>query len=301
MKVQTNSRISSFGLSHEAQGVIDAIPDPVYTKDVEGRIVAVNARFEALYGVRKMDIVGRTPAECDIADAQVEADDAHVALGSVGGGESEYWDQSGCQLYLVHRKVPYKDLAGDRPLALCIVSDVTAQRETARHLKMIATTDALTSVQNRLSLMKSGEEEFQRFMRYSRQFSVLAMDVDRFKSVNDTYGHAAGDAVLRHVAATIKDCLRASDLLGRIGGEEFAVILPETSLAEAESVAQRVLKSVRQATVQFENHVLKVTVSIGVETVVADDSGFDRVLLRADRLLYRAKSEGRDRVICPTT
>jgi len=159
-----------------------------------------------------------------------------------------------------------------------------------RRLKLLAHTDELTRVRNRRGLRSLLLREFHRAQRYGAPLSLLAFDIDRFKSVNDRFGHATGDQVLRVVARALKDALRQVDVVGRTGGEEFVVVAPETPLADAAKVAERLRAEVAAARVQTPSGVtLAVTISCGVATL-------DELLAFADAALYRAKALGRDRL-----
>ncbi len=134
-----------------------------------------------------------------------------------------------------------------------------------------------------------------RAQRYQRPFSAIFIDLDHFKRINDVYGHAAGDAVLRGVAETLNVCLRECDLLGRFGGEEFVVLLPETGIDDAMRVADRMRKDV--ACLQLGQIPEAITVSAGVAEWTSDETG-EALLQRADRALYRAKDAGRNCCRC---
>ena len=158
-----------------------------------------------------------------------------------------------------------------------------------------ALVDQLTGVANRRHFFQAAEEEFSRFSRYNRTFSLLMLDLDHFKEVNDQFGHPVGDKVLKELARSILLHKRDSDLFGRLGGEEFALLLPETNLAGATEIAVRLRRSCH--TLAVPGHLaIRVTVSIGVTQVRSDGTSLDDVLSRVDATLYRAKNNGRDRV-----
>ena len=169
------------------------------------------------------------------------------------------------------------------------------QREEMRKL---ATTDALTGIANRRHLMQMGEDEVARTVRYGNPLSVLLLDIDRFKSVNDTWGHPAGDCVIRELANVMRSLLRKQDVCGRLGGEEFVLILPETDLPGARIIAERLRTTVQESAVVVADggDAIEVTVSIGIATMKPGDASFEAVLGRADKAVYQAKAEGRNRV-----
>jgi diguanylate cyclase (GGDEF)-like protein len=163
-------------------------------------------------------------------------------------------------------------------------------------LNRAATIDSLTGVFNRRSFTERGLTELARAGRYGRETALLMIDADRFKAVNDTHGHGVGDDVLVALTSTLSLALRPSDLLGRLGGEEFAVILPETGLEGAQDTAERLRKAVSALRVPTPSGQLSFTISIGVTDFAPGETGLKPALDRADSALYAAKSAGRDRV-----
>jgi len=187
--------------------------------------------------------------------------------------------------------------ASDPPRYVVAHDDVTALKLAQEALRMLATTDELTGVANRRSFMEALGIEFERLRRHpTLQCSVLAIDLDHFKHVNDTWGHAAGDAVLQHVAQVVSGHTRLGDVLGRTGGEEFTVLLPDTTVDEAEALAERLRLQVSMDPLQFTGGAISVTLSIGIAVLTASDAHADAALARADRALYDAKAVGRNAV-----
>ena len=158
----------------------------------------------------------------------------------------------------------------------------------------LATHDGLTGAFTRRAALQMADAEMQRWLRQRQPFAVLMLDADHFKKINDVYGHLVGDTVLHDIAAQVSGALRATDRLGRFGGEEFVAVLPATDLAAAVAVAERVVASVRSLPVLPDRP--RCTVSVGLAAVQADDARFDQVLGRADAALYLAKNRGRDQV-----
>jgi len=181
------------------------------------------------------------------------------------------------------------------PAIVLTFNDVTKRKEMETELVRLATTDGLTGVSNRRSFLDLGERELRRSRRYQSPLSVLMLDLDFFKQVNDKYGHAAGDEVLKYVARTVLMTLRETDIVGRLGGEEFAALLPETNGARAMEVAGRLRDKIAQAEIECGEAAIKVTVSIGVtERQELDDIA--GMLKRADDAMYKAKGGGRNQV-----
>lgn len=160
----------------------------------------------------------------------------------------------------------------------------------------LASVDALTGVNNRRAFFERASELLANARRRHSPIALLATDIDFFKKINDTYGHAAGDAALRQFARTCRDHLRPLDLIGRIGGEEFAVILPDTTLAGAIRVADRLRVVVSELSIEEGDNRFSMTVSIGAGEIPPESAGIEATLAAADHALYRAKQNGRNRV-----
>lgn len=177
------------------------------------------------------------------------------------------------------------------------IIDITERKQLEEKLTRLATMDSLTGACNRHRFLERAREELARARRYGRFFAVLMMDLDHFKKVNDTYGHQAGDEVLQYLAATCHATFRESDIFGRLGGEEFAAVLIETSLPAAMKVAERLRGAFAAHPVLTRGGPVSVTVSIGVACAWDDKAALEDILHRADEALYAAKREGRDRVV----
>jgi len=191
-------------------------------------------------------------------------------------------------------------------LAVSIVALLVARRLTemvavlsarTAELHHLATTDLMTGVSNRHSFLQDLYREFARSRRYRTPLSIMIFDLDFFKQINDGYGHAAGDEALRAFAAAAGECLRGMDVLGRLGGEEFGIILPSTALDQAEVVAERIRGAVTRIAIETEYGTVRFTTSVGVAQIGDDDDSVDSLLARADSALYAAKAAGRNRVI----
>ncbi|MDB9744176.1 GGDEF domain-containing protein [Fibrobacterales bacterium] len=189
----------------------------------------------------------------------------------------------------------------EKEYSLRLENDVKNRTEALKaanvELKFLASVDVLTNVRNRRSFFELSEQCYELARRNSKPLSIMMFDLDNFKNINDKYGHAVGDEVLKLFAQTVDVLVRKSDVFARVGGEEFAIILPETSVENAQySVGEKVLKKVRALSVYHDGEEIKFTVSIGVAEFFAGEPNLDNALQRADKALYRAKSLGRDQV-----
>jgi diguanylate cyclase (GGDEF)-like protein len=173
--------------------------------------------------------------------------------------------------------------------------DVSVLKRAELASQTLANVDNLTGAMSRQHFMCLADQELARSKRYQLPLVVLMLDLDHFKSVNDNYGHPTGDVVLKRFVQTVKGVLRESDLIGRIGGEEFAVLLPNTTQEGGCALANRIIEAVRANPVVFEKQTVAYTVSIGASYLTQQPS-FGAMLAESDAALYRAKKGGRDRL-----
>jgi diguanylate cyclase (GGDEF)-like protein len=175
--------------------------------------------------------------------------------------------------------------------------DITDLAQQAERLEKLATTDTLTGLTNRRHFLALADKEWSRFQRYQRPLSMLMVDIDHFKAVNDRFGHATGDEALKLVAENCRTGQRESDTVGRIGGEEFALLLPETDAAQARVVAERIQSNLAIQPFIADGEPVVLTVSIGLAAATLSMSGIDALMKAADQALYSAKAQGRNRIM----
>lgn len=171
------------------------------------------------------------------------------------------------------------------------------ERDAKEMVAYLANIDPLTKSLTRRHFFNIAESEFMRFSRYRRPLSVLVIDADSFKEINDAHGHHAGDIVLRSLSLVALEQKRAQDTFGRLGGEEFGLILPETALEQAKIVADRIQSVWEKTPSNLDGMLIRSTVSVGVAEAQAEDKTFDDVLRRADLRMYKAKEQGRNQVV----
>jgi diguanylate cyclase (GGDEF)-like protein len=178
------------------------------------------------------------------------------------------------------------------------VAERTAQLDDSnRQLHRLAMTDPLTGLANRRAFWAAAKGAVEIALRHGRPLAAVMIDIDHFKSINDQYGHAAGDNVLRHVAATLNDLVRGTDTLARYGGEEFILLAPETGLDRALTLARRMCEALRDRPLGVEGSTIAVTASFGVTALGGQGDDLDQLIRRADAALYECKCAGRDRAI----
>lgn len=262
-----------------------------------------NPAAEKMFGYKADDIIDKNLHELLTPSCQRDAAHSgfqrfsHTGKGDLVGTtfETTALRKNGAE-FPVELSISAFSLKGDWH-ALGIIRDITERKNFEMELKRQAHTDHLTGVNNRRHFMEQSELELSRSRRYNSPLSIFMLDVDFFKKVNDTYGHKTGDEVLVKLAEVCKQTLREVDIIGRIGGEEFAVLLPETDKYKAIEVAERLRNAIAQTKIPQPNGLpVQFTVSIGVASLTSEDINMDVLLNLADKALYNAKETGRNKV-----
>lgn len=184
----------------------------------------------------------------------------------------------------------------DHPAYAAVIRDISENKKTEEELLRLASTDPLTGALNRREFTSLAERDALRAQRYNRPLSILMFDLDHFKRLNDTHGHAAGDKALQRFTTLCCNALRTVDIFGRWGGEEFVALLPETDAAGAAIIAERLRKIVSESAFDFGGHKIGYTVSIGVAQYRDNETSVEGPLSRADQAVYDAKKAGRNRI-----
>ena len=280
------------------QSIIDLAQDAIIAFDDDKVISLFNPAAERMFGYDGDEIVGQPlslllPGGAD--DLSLEPLTVNTAGNEKPALPEIVAQRRGGDRFPAETALSRIDCAGGRLYTL-VLRDISERKAAEEELRRLATTDSLTGVANRREFMACAEHELARVRRYGRPLALLMLDVDHFKSINDAFGHAAGDAVLRALAAATRDCLRECDIIGRLGGEEFAVALPETHLAEAVEVAERLRRRLGELCVCAGGGEIRFTASVGVSICRPSDPSIEAPLSRADHALYVAKRGGRNRV-----
>lgn len=211
--------------------------------------------------------------------------------------EKRYFRKGGEIIWILLSVATVRGNDGEIRYFIAQIQDISERRRMMEKLKDQANLDYLTGLYNRRHFIERGTQELARAMRYAKPLSLLMLDIDEFKQINDTRGHRTGDLVLRHLSRLLGETLRSADFCGRLGGEEFAVLLPETGSAAATEIAERLRAGIAaSAVVPEEGPPVRYTVSIGVTTLSEGDSNIDTLLGQADQRLYQAKRGGRNRI-----
>lgn len=267
--------------------------------DREGRIESWSPAMQQLTGFAAGEVVGHAysilfAADAMTADRMSDRLDEVTQTGlSFSESRMRRADGSAFWGHTVLMRIE-ESLRSDGYVLL--VRDISDHRETVESLMKAATSDQLTGVANRRALYEVAEVEFARHARKPRAISLLLLDIDHFKKINDTFGHPVGDQVIRNLAGVLLKSVRTIDVVARIGGEEFVVLLPSTDMSMSLGIAERIRSNVANQLVAVGQHVITYRVSIGVASVTAEMKNVDDLLMAADSALYDAKNGGRDRV-----
>lgn len=289
---------------HESQelfrAIVENVGDLVAVLDAEGRRVYNSPSYRPLFREKDIRRGSNSFLEIHPEDREriKEIFRRTVATGIGECAEFRFVLKDGSIRHMESDGRAIRGADGKVSKVVVVSRDITEQKRLEAELREMAATDTLTGLPNRRHFLAQLEQELARVSRVKTYCTcVLMIDVDHFKQVNDTFGHATGDNILRHIAALMRQELRKVDTLGRIGGEEFAVILPSAALPAAKVFAERLRKKVAGTPMVQESGAVPITVSIGVTEMKAGDASAADALIRADRALYHAKECGRNKVM----
>jgi two-component system cell cycle response regulator len=256
-------------------------------------LVLLDVMMPEMDGLDACRLIKETEATRDIPIIFLSArDETEMKVSGLGLGADDYISKPFEAEELIARVHVAIRLKRDRDQLRMSAEEASMRAEQAQARAM---TDALTGLLNRYGLQHTLAREHAEARRYQRPLSCVLIDLDNFKTINDTYGHAIGDLALQQIAAILREAVRASDTVFRYGGEEFLVLLPETDLEGAVALADKIRASAASRPFGEGEHVFNLTLSAGASNLCADESGHD-MIARADMALYHAKEQGRNRV-----
>ncbi len=287
--------------------VVENTDDAVLGILLDGTITLWNRAAKTIFGYTETEIVGQHISI--LIPKDYEHEPAYL-IETVKRGEvltnfeTKRFRKDGSVIDVALTLSPFHDSNGNVVGISSIARDIRPQKmllqekeDLIKKLEAVTLTDALTGLWNRRGFAQRLDNELARFRRNRRPFSILLLDIDHFKKVNDTFGHSAGDRVLEELSLKLKVNMREMDTVCRWGGEEFLIMVVETDLAGAKRFAEKIRMAAEGMKVIFDGHTIPVTVSIGVSEFLRLDSSFDVILKEADTRLYQAKAEGRNRVV----
>jgi diguanylate cyclase (GGDEF)-like protein/PAS domain S-box-containing protein len=286
------------------QAIVEEAPCCLMKMGLDGKILFINR-----YALEFLDrdaasligqpLIGGLIAENDVMEPSLEeiqamaAEDPHA----IRTFETKIHRPNGDRVWLAWSTRALFDPSGALLEFLSAGADISERKTLESELTRLAITDPLTGAFNRRYLVETGAREAERARRYGSPFSILVIDIDFFKNVNDSYGHSVGDATLQALTQLARKMLRGSDCFGRMGGEEFAVLLPQADLDRAHQMADRMRLALQRMEIATPKGPISITVSIGVAQLSGPETRFDETLIRADKALYVAKQTGRNKVV----
>lgn len=278
---------------------MECLPSGFVLHDKDGRLVYCNNRYREIYAESADYIVPGTPFE-EIIRKGVKNGQYPDAIGNEEAWISDRLEKLRRPGDAIEQRLPgdtwirVQDRHTSEGGLVGFRFDITELKRQERELARLAWTDSLTAALNRHRFMELAQNEIDRTKRHDKHVSMIVLDADHFKSINDRNGHAAGDEVLRGLVERWKGILRSHDLIGRVGGEEFCILLPEIGMEGAVKAAEKLRTCISDLPFPFAGQLLKVTVSIGIATLSPDDD-LPTLMRRADLALYEAKNAGRNR------
>ena len=263
------------------------------------KIVYVNDAFTETTGYSAEEVIGKTPRIFQkegtdkeelskIREALEKKEPVRVTLRNFSKTGKEYWVDISI--------LPLRDTEGKVTHFASIQRDITEYKKLEQDLQILCRTDPLTTAANRRAFNEILSQEFSRFKRSQKEYALIMIDLDHFKSINDQHGHSVGDQVLIEVTERCKDNIRVHDILARLGGEEFCILLPYTETKQAQKVAERLRAKIEIKPIIVDGLRVKVTISVGISLVSTCDEDGHQAMERADQKLFQAKESGRNQI-----
>jgi len=286
----------------DIQSILNNMPDVFYRTDMNGVITLISPSCEEALGYSAEEMQGQPMARfyCNPEDRERVLSELRENQGKAHQVEACMRHRDGSQRWIsTNAYIRYG--ADHQPIGVeGIARDITGKKEREERLAELGRIDDLTGLLNRRSFLESAENQLQIAHRYGRELSVIMIDLDWFKSINDRFGHEAGDQALVFFAEACREVFRKTDILGRMGGEEFAILVPETDQAPAREMVNRLQRRLKEQPFRYHEHEVPFTLSAGLASLENKKQTLGDLLNRADKLLYEAKRQGRDRIVTQT-
>ena len=286
-----------------AQAIYAASPNGILVVDAQGLVISHNQRFVEIWGLPQARDPMIGMPEAPVLGAVLErVKDQAAFLSRIRELYADPQLDDHCEIELKDGRTLERDsivLRGNQGRYLGRVwffRDITSQKQTEAALMQLARHDPLTGAANRRYFFERAQQEFSRARRRQAPLAIATFDVDHFKQINDRHGHAAGDEVLKSLCNHSQDLLRESELFARIGGEEFTILMPDTTLHGAAHLAERLRRAAEQIRLHHDGQEIRLSISIGVTALKSSDQSIEDCLRRSDHAMYRAKQNGRNRV-----
>jgi diguanylate cyclase (GGDEF)-like protein/PAS domain S-box-containing protein len=297
----TEQKRAALTLEHQStflRTLLDNIPDLVFAKDLDGRYIAGNKMFECFFGAKESEIIDKTDFDFvtpELAQFFRDNDKAAISIGKARNNEEylKFADGSYEGTFEV-TKVPMRDSSGSVNGLLGIARDITERKLYEERLETLANYDPLTGLANRALFQSHLQNSIEKAKRHQSEIALLMFDLDRFKDINDSYGHGAGDELLQMVSKRFLERLREGDMISRLGGDEFAVVIENTIRPEdAGKLAEEMIGALAQEYRLSGGAVIHIGSSVGIAVFPGNGKDSATLLQNADAALYKAKSEGK--------
>ncbi|MCW8907508.1 MAG: diguanylate cyclase [Sedimenticola sp.] len=286
----------------DIQSILNNMPDVFYRTDMNGTITLISPSCEEALGYTAEEMQGQPMARfyCNPEDRVRVLDELRDNDGKAHQVEACMQHRNGSQRW-ISTNAYIRFGADHQPIGVeGIARDITKIKEREERLAELGRIDELTGLLNRRSFLEGAENQLQIAHRYGRELSVIMIDLDWFKSINDRYGHEAGDQALVYFADACREVFRKTDILGRMGGEEFAILVPETGRTPAREMVNRLQQRLKEQPFRYHEHEIPFTLSAGLASLDSKKQTLSNLLSLADKLLYEAKRQGRDQVVTQT-
>lgn len=283
----------------ELKSIFDHLPDIFYRTNMHGILTMMSPACYDVLGYRQEEMMGT--ALSGYYKTPEERQKVVKAIISGGGKatrvEAALKHKNGSTVWISTSAIVRRASDGQSTFIEGMARDVSEQKIIEDQLIAMSRIDGLTGTYNRGYFMEKTEEVINMMRRYQRPASMMIADLDRFKTINDNYGHHAGDLALKIFAEVCRQEIRESDILGRLGGEEFGLMLPETTIQQAHILAERIRKATSAIEIPLGDRKIGITVSIGLVELSTDEASLEAVMRRADLAMYQAKVRGRNQVV----
>lgn len=306
-EIMDKNKVNMFLDIEEEKEILSAAIDQssvgILMTDLKGSIIYANNAIEKISGYKISELMGKNPR---ILKSGLTKDEVYkkmwktISKGQIWNGEQINKRKDGTLYYEDSRITPIYDKDNNLKYYLAVKHDITERKELEERLQKIAMRDSLTDTYNRAYLMERLNQIIDKYKRHPEEFSLVMLDIDHFKKVNDQYGHLAGDMVLVELVNIINKQIRSYDILGRYGGEEFILVLPDTGKEEAYIIVNRILNKIRKNTFIYKDNKINITFSAGIvesSEIDKEELSVESLINLADSRLYNAKDTGRDEVV----
>jgi len=298
-------------ISHEQMlAVLNALPDPVFVLTEDGVYAGVFGQADPGYYHDGHDLIGRRLE--DVMPAEVAAwvmqhiqealeqnalikVEYQLSAAQVKGMEDEPGPDG--MIWFEGHIQPFPQLIQGKRAVIWVARNISLRKQLEQALLEASQTDSLTHAANRRRLLRVLREHFVNFVRYHHPMAMIMFDIDHFKRINDSHGHLVGDEILKCLCRLCRESLRENDLLARFGGEEFIIVLPSTTAAQALVTAERIRNRITEGIDRQMGKNLQVTISLGVSELYETDSSPEQIIQRVDEAVYRAKDRGRNQTV----